>query len=114
MLFRSGKVLNFVTTFGQTELENYAGKAQIISGSKLVTLGFSRKYSLLNEFTGKVHYITRANNEGYNALAGIKNKAKKENASVYLIIKKSKSYPVEFLKGFKKVQDGQKYDLYVY
>ncbi len=110
----SGKVLNFVTTFGQTELENYAGKAQIISGSKLVTLGFSRKYSLLNEFTGKVHYITRANNEGYNALAGIKNKAKKENASVYLIIKKSKSYPVEFLKGFKKVQDGQKYDLYVY
>lgn len=113
-IITSGKILNFVTTFGQTELENYAEKAQIVSDSKLVTLGFSRKYSLLNEYTNKIHYILKTDNKAYNTLENIKNEAKKENASVYLIIKKKKNYSDEFLYGFKKIQDGQKYDLYVY
>lgn len=109
----TGKVLNFTTTFGQTELENYADKAQMISSSKLVAFGTGKKYCLLNKYNDKVYYIGRVDNRGFNALDKIIKTAKKENIPVYLIVKKSKKYPSEIMNKFKKIEDGTKYDLYM-
>lgn len=112
-IITSGKILSYTTTFGQTELEQYADKAQMVSGSKLVTMGFGKKYSILSKFDNKVYYIIEVDNEGYNALTAIKNEAEKEGSPVYLITKKKVQYPPEILKGFKKLEEGQKYELYM-
>ena len=42
-IITSGKIFNYVTTFGQTELENYADRAQMVSDSKLVAFGTGKK-----------------------------------------------------------------------
>ena len=85
----------------------------MVSGSKLVTMGFGKKYSILSKFDNKVYYIIEVDNEGYNALTAIKNEAEKEGSPVYLITKKKVQYPPEILKGFKKLEEGQKYELYM-
>ena len=77
-IITSGKILNYTTTFGQTELEAFAGKAQMVSGSKLVTLGFGKKYSVLNNSKNKVYFITKADNKGYNTLKTVVLEAKKK------------------------------------
>ena len=112
-IITSGKILGYTTTFGQTELEAYADKAQMVSGSKLVTFGFSEKYSVLNKFENKVNFILDADNEGYNGLKTIVLEAKKEGAPVYLITKKKVEYSPDIMKGFTKLESGQKYELYM-
>ncbi len=113
-IITSGKILGYVSTFGQTELEQYADKAQMVSGSKLVAFSTGKKYSLLNNYRGKVYYILRIDNESYNTLEDIISEAEKENTPVYLITKKKKKYPSEIINKFKKIEDGLKYDLYLY
>ncbi len=112
-IITSGKIFNYVTTFGQTELENYADRAQMVSDSKLVAFGTGKKYSILNKYNGKVYYITNINNNGFNELNNLIKEAKKQGAPVYLIIKKKKKYPSEIMDKFKKLEDGVKYDLYI-
>ena len=112
-IITSGKILGYTTTFGQTELEAYADKAQMVSGSKLVTFGFSEKYSVLNKFENKVNFILDADNEGYNGLKTIVLEAKKEGAPVYLITKKKVEYSPDIMKGFTKLESGQNYELYM-
>jgi len=112
-IITTGKILSYTTTFGQTELENFADRAQAVSDSKLVTLGFGKKYSILNNTKNRVYFITEADNEGYESLTEVIGTAKKEGTPVYLIIKKSKTYSPEFTTGFKKLEEGLKYTLYV-
>ena len=112
-IITSGKIFNYVTTFGQTELENYADRAQMVSDSKLVAFGTGKKYSILNKYNGKVYYITNINNNGFNELNNLIKEAKKQGAPVYLIIKKKKKYASEIMDKFKKLEDGTKYDLYI-
>ena len=112
-IITTGKILSYTTTFGQTELETFADKAQMVSGSKLVTLGFGKKYSLLNNTKNKVYFITKADNKGYNILDDAIKEAKKEGAPVYLIIKKNAEYAPEFMRDFEKLDSGMKYELYM-
>jgi len=112
-IITSAKVLSFTTTFGQNELENYANKASAVSGSKLITYGFSKKYCLLNNYEGKVYYLTVIDNEAYSAIKTIIQDANKENVPVYLITKIKRQYPEELMKNFKLLEKGKKYDLYV-
>lgn len=112
-IITSGKILSYTTTFGQTELEAFADRAQTVSGSKLVTLGFGKKYSILNNFESKVYYITKADNEGYNNLKTVVLEAKKEGVPVYLIIKKKSKYSPDIMRNFTKLEDGKKYALYI-
>ncbi len=112
-IIATGKILSCTTTFGQTELETFAGRAQMVSDSKLITLGFSEKYSILNNAKNKVYFITKTDNAGYNSLNDVVSAAKKEKTPVYLIIKKDKKYAPEFLTGFSKLEDGIKYELYM-
>lgn len=112
-IITSGKILNYTTTFGQTELEAFAGKAQMVSGSKLVTLGFGKKYSVLNNSKNKVYFITKADNKGYNTLKTVVLEAKKEGVPVYLIIRKDRKYAPDIMKGFTMLEDGIKYELYM-
>ncbi len=112
-IITSGKILGFITTFGQNELEYYADKAQVVSGSKLIAYGTGKKYSLLNNYEGKIYYIVGIDNEGYNEVKDIiKNAAENKNA-VYLITRNKKEYPSDILEKFTKLESGKKYDLYV-
>lgn len=112
-LITTAYIFNYTTSFGQDELEFYASKADSITDSKLVSFGFGRKYSLLNNFQGKVIYITDAEPKDYAVLNTVLNNAKKNNQPVYLILKKSTPYDMERFDGFLPVESGRKYDLYV-
>ncbi len=112
-IIATGKIFGFVMTFGQDELENYADRARMVAGSKLVAYGTGRKYSLLNNCDGKVYYIVKPDNGGYNAVKDIIKEANIDNTPVYMITKKKKHYPDDILEEFTKLQDGKKYDLYV-
>jgi len=79
-IITSGKIFNYVTTFGQTELENYADRAQMVSDSKLVAFGTGKKYSILNKYNGKVYYITNINNNGFNELNNLIKEAKEKSS----------------------------------
>jgi len=111
-IITSGKIFNYTTTFGQTELERYAGKAQMVSGSRLVAFGTGKKYSILNEYKDKIYFIVEVNNQGYNELSDIIKEASEQKAPVYLIIKNKKKYPSEILSKFTLLESGQKYTLY--
>jgi len=85
----------------------------MVSGSKLVTLGFGKKYSVLNNSKNKVYFITKADNKGYNTLKTVVLEAKKEGVPVYLIIRKDRKYAPDIMKGFTMLEDGIKYELYM-
>lgn len=112
-IITSGRILGYVTTFGQNELEHYADRAQIVSGSKLIAFGTGSKYSLLNNYEGKVYYVSEFNNSSYNIIKDIIKNADAQKTAVYLITKKKKQYPSSILQEFTKLESGNKYDLYV-
>ena len=112
----SAPLFNFVTSFGQDELEEFA---QFVNerneNTKLVTFGFAKKYSILHYYKkNKVTYLSGNVNKMYENFDEVLNSAKSNNETIYIILrnKKINSYTPEFLAHLKLVKKDKKYSLY--
>ena len=112
----SSALFNFVTSFGQNEIEEYA---QFVNGkkedTKLVTFDFSKKYSILNYYKkNKVIYLLGSKDVLYSEFNRVLKEAKLNKETVYIILrnKKISGYSPEFLKMLKQVKKDKKYSLY--
>ena len=109
-------ILPFVTSFGQDELENFAKIVQNSSKKvELITFGFQRKYSLMNNYDKKINYIIQTDEAAIDEFKAISDKLSKDN-EVYLIVKEE-TYnffePTKLFKGYKIKEKGEKYLLLV-
>ena len=112
----SAPLFNFVTSFGQDELEEFA---QFVNkkneNTKLVTFGFAKKYSILHYYKkNKITYLSGDVNKMYENFDEVLNSAKSNNETIYIILrnKKINSYTPEFLAHLKLVKKDKKYSLY--
>lgn len=112
ILISTLKIFPFITTFGQSELENYA-KIAHMENAEFVTFGFARKYSIMSYYDKKIHYIT-----GYDddSIANFKETLKDlDNKKFYFVIKNKNLDEFSskgLLNGYKKAQKGEFYSLY--
>lgn len=100
-----------ITAFGQNELEDYAKiAASTPKGSELVTFGFQRKYSLMNDFDKKIHYIVESTPSAVEEFKNITSKK-----GVYYVIVKNDTYNYfkaqGLFKNFSVVKESGKYTL---
>jgi len=100
------KIFPMMTTFGQSELENFGAIAKDDAESILITFDFPEKYSILNVYDKKINYIHHGD---FNALKSAIN-THVEHTYVVVKNKNYKEYKNEF-KGFKTVEAGEKYTL---
>ena len=99
----------YYTSFAQDELEQYAQFINEQKNSKIVTYGFSAKYSILNP-KKKIKYIVTNNKDNYDEMVEYIKKNKKNN--VY-ILTRIKVQDLENKKEFKKIKEGKVYRIYV-
>jgi len=101
----TGRILPFITEFGQSELESYAQIAKSDDNSSLTTFDFPAKYSVLMVFEKEVNFIT---DEDFDGLQKIINK----NKNSYVIVK-NKQYEgyKDIFGNFKTIKTGFKYTL---
>lgn len=112
----SAPLFNFVTSFGQDELEEFAQYVnEKNENTKFVTFGFSKKYSILHYYKkNKVTYLSGNVNKMYENFEEVLNNAKLNKETIYIILrnKKIKDYTPEFLAPLKLVKKDKKYSLY--
>ncbi len=105
------EIMNYVTSFGQDELEYYAQLANDTDNSSVVTLGFARKYSMLNYYKkGKIYFIPDIGDEKYIELKKVL--AELKNRPVFLIVKNKKQYENKYMPKINLIEKGKKYTLY--
>lgn len=114
MLISTVHVFPMITSFGQNELEDFSKIAAYDKSSELVTFGFARKYSLMNDFDKRIIYIIHTDSKDIEDFKKvIKNKKDKP---VYVIIKNDTFEhfkPQGLFKDLKTVEKGDKYILFV-
>lgn len=107
-------VFPFVTSFGQNELENYARiSSSIPVESELVTFGFAKKYSLMNDYHKKIHYIVDTDAQG---IEEFKEAISQKDKTIYVIVKNDtlKFFePKGLFKDLKVAKEAKKYTLLV-
>ncbi len=111
MFISTAYVFPSITTFGQNELEEFASiAANDNKGAQLVTFGFARKYSLMNNFDNKITYIIDTDAKDIDEL----NTAMAKKGKVYLIVKND-TYeyfkPQGIFKNLEVVKQYEKYTL---
>lgn len=99
----------YYTSFAQDELEQYAKFINEQKNSKIVTYGFSAKYSILNP-KKKIKYIVTNNKDNYEEMVEYIKKNKKNN--VYILTRINVE-DLENKKDFKKIKEGKVYRIYV-
>lgn len=99
----------YYTSFAQDELEQYAQFINEQKNSKIVTYGFSAKYSILNP-KKKIKYIVTNNKDNYKEMVKYVKKNKKNN--VY-ILTRINIQDLENKKEFKKIKEGKVYRIYI-
>ena len=110
-------IFPFITNFGQNELEAYAKQvAQIATQEEveLMTFGFQRKYSLMNDYDKKIIYIITADNEGIEEFKKVTNET--NNKKLYLILKNDtlKFFePQGLFDDYKLLEQKEKYSLLI-
>ena len=114
MMISTVHVLPMVASYGQDELEKYAGIAASEKSNELVTFGFARKYSLMNNFDKKIIYIINTDNNGIESFKNVLNS--KKDRHVYVIVRDD---AFDYLKqqavfdNLSVVEKGKKYILLV-
>ncbi len=100
------QAFNYITSFGQNELEDYAKiAADDKNENDFVMYGFSRKYCVLNIYDKKpVIYMPENTIEDNIKLL--------KGANVYIVIRNKKNPDLSVLKGIELVKRGEKYTLY--
>ncbi len=111
----SSEVFNFVTSFGQNELEEFASIANNAEEkTELVSFGFSKKYSLLHFYKkNKIHYITKFEKDKNQKLENIYKNAKDTNEKVYVILKNKSKYDKTLTDNLNLIKKEKKYSLYI-
>lgn len=108
VFFVSGsEIFNYIRSFGQNELEEYAQIAKENNAS-LLTLNFSKKYSILNYYDKKVYFIPDIDDKYIIFIETIEDL----KPPVYLITKNKKKYAKNFLEYYELIKKGKKYSLY--
>ena len=99
-----------ITDFGQRELEEFSNMAALDNkGAELVTFGFARKYSLMNNFDKKIIYIIDTTPRDINEL----NNAVSKKGRVYVIVK-NETYEYFKPQGvFKNLKEEKKHKKYI-
>ena len=103
-----------ITNYGQNELEKFSKIAAAETSNELITFGFARKYSLMNDYDKKIIYIINFDKKGLEDFK--KATTKKNNVKVYTIIRNDVYEILEpqgIFRHFKQVEKGQKYILLV-
>lgn len=103
----SSEIFNYVTSFGQNELEEYAQIAKENDAS-LVTFNFSKKYSMSGFYDKKIFFIPDIETK-YEELEELK---KSLTPPVYIITKNKKEYEEGFFNNLILLKSGTKYNLY--
>ena len=114
MLITTVHIFPMITNYGQNELEKFSKIAATDTGNELVTFGFARKYSLMNDFDKKIIYIINYDSKGVKEF----NKATAgEIDKRYYVIVRNDVYenlkPQGIFKPYKTVEKAQKYILLV-
>ena len=103
-----------IMSFGQNELEEFSKIAAAgPNGTKLVSFGFAKKYSLMNDFERKITYITGTTSSDINDL---RSATACKNCLIYLIIKNDSKDSLNsqgVIKGFEVVKTMPKYTLLI-
>ena len=114
MLIATVHIFPMITKYGQSELETFSKIAAADKSNELVTFGFARKYSLMNDFDKKIIYITTVNNENIeNFKKLIKNNQKQK---IYVIVENDlyeTFKPIGLFKDFKTAEKARRYILLV-
>ena len=116
LCFTCPPLFNFVTSFGQDEIEEYA---KIAAGenreNEFILYDCSKKYSVLNSYNKKpVHLINGQSKEHKKYFKNTVNSAVKNKEVIYLITKNKKKYSKNDLKLFTLYKKGEKYTFYKY
>ena len=109
-------LFNFVTSFGQDEIEEYAKiAAEENRENEFILYDCSKKYSVLNSYNKKpVHLINGQSKEHKKYFKNTVNSAVKNKEVIYLITKNKKKYSKNDLKLFTLYKKGEKYTFYKY
>ena len=98
----------YYTSFAQDELVEYADYIYQQKNSKIVTYGFSAKYSILNP-KKKIKYIVTRNQDDYRQLVKFVKNNKDKN--IY-VLTRIKVQDLDNKKEFKKIKEGKVYKIY--
>lgn len=114
MLISTVHIFPMITNYGQSELESFSKMAASETSNELVTFGFARKYSLMNDFDKKIIYITTVNNEN---IEKFKQATKpNENQKIYVIVENDlyeTFKPIGLFNNFNTVEKAKRYILLV-
>ncbi len=107
-------VFPMITNYGQDELEKFSKMAASETSNELVTFGFAKKYSLMNDFDKKIIYIVHSDANGIKELKNAT--TNKGNKKVYVIIRNDVYEvfkPQGLFKSYTTVEKAKKYILLV-
>ena len=114
MMITTVYIFPLITNYGQNELEEFSKMAASEKSNELITFGFARKYSLMNDFDKKIIYIINTDQKSVEEFK--KYTVNDKNRRVYVIIKND-AYeyfqPQGLFKNFDTVKQSKKYILLV-
>ncbi len=114
MMITTVYIFPLITSYGQNELEEFSKMAASEKSNELITFGFARKYSLMNDFDKKIIYIINTDQKSVEEFK--KYTVNDKNRRVYVIIKND-AYeyfqPQGLFKNFDTVKQSKKYILLV-
>ena len=114
MMFTTVYIFPLITQFGQSELEKFSKIAASETSNELVTFGFARKYSLMNDFDKKIIYVINYDEKGIKEFK--KSTAGQKDKRIYVIVRNDiykNLEPKGVFEPFKTVEKAQKYILLV-
>ena len=114
MLISTVYIFPMITNYGQNELESFSKMAAAETSNELVTFGFARKYSLMNDFDKKIIYITTVNNENIEKFKQATKPNK--NQKIYVIVENDlyeTFKPTGLFNNFNTVEKKKRYILLV-